>query len=212
MFFENPCELLELTDRIFSDHFPAKLHTVVYVFSETTDNQGSPIAQAASLWAKGLVQEIVCADGETDHGDSGFAFRKNLLRQLMVAETAISPLVIPLNINVNTLTEAQAIVRHVKTMSGKTLLVSAPPFHQRRAFVTTVSVALREYPELCIYNAVGTPLNWQERVRHSQGTLSATRKELTVSEYDRLLRYHAKGDLCSCKEVLQYLDARDGVI
>ena len=115
----------------------------------------------------------------------------------------------PLESDLNTLTEAQMIVRYARAHRWRTLAISAAPFHQIRAFVSTVSVALQEYKKLLVYSVVGCSLDWQENVHHSQGVLRGLRKELVKTEHDRLLRYHAKGDLLSCHEILTYLNARD---
>jgi len=142
------------------------------------------------------------------HGDSGFEFRKKLLVDLGVPKTIITPLAIPAEINVNTLTETQALVKHSKTNKWKRVIVSSTPFHQLRVFATTVSVALRKSPDLLIYNAPGTTLQWREHTRHSQGTVSGTRKELLEMEYGRLNDYCMKGDILPCENILNYLDER----
>jgi hypothetical protein len=78
-----------------------------------------------------------------------------------------------------------------------------------RAFITTVSVVLREFPELRVYNRVGAALPWDETAVHSQGVLQCTRSELIHSELARIERYRNKGDLVSEREVLAYLQWRD---
>jgi hypothetical protein len=75
--------------------------------------------------------------------------------------------------------------------------------------MTTVSVALREFPELRVYNRVGMALPWHETVFHSQGTLACTRSDLIHRELERIERYQAKGDLASTAEVFDYLTQRD---
>jgi hypothetical protein len=89
------------------------------------------------------------------------------------------------------------------------VFVVAAPFHQLRAFITTASVVLREFPELRVYNQVGTALPWGETVYHSQGTLQCTRGELIQSEMARIERYRRKGDLVSAEEISRYLHWRD---
>ena len=155
---------------------------------------------------------ILVNDGENKHGYPGFeTWRKELLR-MGVSDKAIVPLrAETINESVNTLTEAQALVRYALTQGWRHVYITAAPFHQLRAFITTVSVLLREYPELLVYNAVGTPLPWSERVRHSQGTLITTRKGLLTTEMERIHSYHLKGNLVSPEEVLAYLERRDNI-
>ena len=75
--------------------------------------------------------------------------------------------------------------------------------------MTTVRVALAEYPELKIYSFPGNALPWNEEVMHSQGRLTARRSDLIEAELARIDRYFQKGDLISFDKVLEYLDQRD---
>ena len=72
-----------------------------------------------------------------------------------------------------------------------------------------VSIALEEYPELLLYSSPGPALPWQEKVVHSQGTLTGTRSEIIHSELERIERYQKKGDLAQTEAILAYLDRRD---
>ena len=81
----------------------------------------------------------------------------------------------------NTLTEAEAVVRFAKRSNYKSIIISAAPFHQIRAFMTTVRVVLAEYPELKLYSFQGDALPWNEKATHSQGALSGKRKEASSS-------------------------------
>ena len=72
-----------------------------------------------------------------------------------------------------------------------------------------MSVLLREFPGLRVYNRVGVPLPWDDTVVHSRGVLQCTRSELIHSEMARIERYRNKGDLVLEREVLAYLQWRD---
>ena len=133
---------------------------------------------------------------------------KDRLVELGIKEKCI--LDVRLNVlNHNTLTEAEAVIRFAKQSNLKSMIVSAAPFHQIRAFMTTVRVALAEYPELKIYSIPGVALSWNECVSHSQGLLTAKRSDLIAGEFARIEKYYQKGDLISFNQVLDYLDARD---
>jgi hypothetical protein len=100
-------------------------------------------------------------------------------------------------------------MRHTKHKNYRSIIVIAAPFHQERAFMTAVSVAIREYSDLCLYSYPGRALAWDEQVVHSQGTVRATRSELILSEQERINTYQKKGDLVSYSQVLSYLKKRD---
>lgn len=201
--------LEELLVRVLSDS-PIPWDSVdgVYLFGETQDNESSVLDRAARIWMKTRCQILVC-DGETDHGYPGYKLWREGLIMRSVPSQWIFPIHTLYEIGVNTLTEAQSLVREAGKNQWKTLVISAAPFHQLRAFITTVSVLLKESPLLRVYNQVGLPLSWNETARHSQGILTRKRSELIHSEFERIERYHQKGDLISPEEVLAYLEERD---
>jgi len=179
---------------------------IVYLFGQTSDNQISVLSRGMELWKKKLVASILINDGEIKHGYPGFASWKHELLRMGVVENAILPLRSNiLNENVNTYTEARALVLYARAHGWKRIYISASPFHQLRAFISTVSVLLREYPSLCVYNAVGTPLPWSETVRHSQGTLIGKRRDFLKTELESIYCYYLKGDLVPPEKVLAYL-------
>ena len=188
--------------------FPA-----LYIFSETEDNQLSPVEQAIVCWSRNAGEKIVCLNTVAGrNGSAGFEFQKYELIWHKVPEAAIIPLEVPPEpFMVHTRSEAELLVRYARAHQWGSVIVCAASFHQVRAFASVVTIALREYPTLRIYSAPGTPLNWKNRVRHSQGALQNERKALIQEEYNRLVKYHKKGDLASNDEILNYLDWRDSV-
>ena len=91
----------------------------------------------------------------------------------------------------------------------RSLYVVSSPFHQLRAFMTLVTVALRDYPDLQIFSYTGNSLPWLDKTVHSQGTLSGTRKDIIKAEFERIEKYKQMGDLSSETEILDYLNKRD---
>ena len=112
------------------------------------------------------------------------------------------------NLSLNTLVESETLIGYAKQNGYSSLFVVAPPFQQLRAFMTAVTVALREYPELLLYSYPAVAMPWREEVVHSQGTLKATRSELIHAEFERIDTYQNKGDLASFEDVLAYLNNR----
>lgn len=109
----------------------------------------------------------------------------------------------------NTLVDAKAMVRFAKLTNYKSIFIVTAPFHQLRAFMTAVTVVLREYPDLKLYSSVGYSLPWLENVMHSQGNTKDTRLNLIKRELERIEKYQQKGDLASIEEVLNYLNQRE---
>ena len=108
----------------------------------------------------------------------------------------------------NTRTESEAAIDLFKQKQVSSVYVVAPPFHQLRALMTFVTVALQEYPEVQIYSYPGKPLPWDETVPHSQGTTIDSRSNLIHVELERIRKYQRKGDLGSPRSVLDYLKSR----
>ena len=75
--------------------------------------------------------------------------------------------------------------------------------------MTAVTVNLNQRAGILLFSYAGEALRWDESVAHSQGTLTATRKDLIHAEQERIERYSRKGDLRSRERVLDYLNQRD---
>lgn len=194
--------------KILCDIRPPKPVDAAYLFAQTKDNEKSSFFVARELLNRSPSMKILILDSEPGSGYAGFDDWKGKLAKFGIEDNQI----VRVNLgrrNHNTLTEAEAVVRFAKYNNYQAIVISAAPFHQVRAFMTTVRVATDEYPELKIYSIPGKALAWNESVIHSQGTLAAERSELINSEMERIDRYIRKGDLISFEEVAQYLERRD---
>ena len=191
------------------DSDPGLGFNMAYLFSETDDNRFSVFLGVRNLLWVGLTQNVAIPDNYTNPGYSGFAEWYRALRLEGIPDTAgIFPLTV--SGNLNTFSEAQALVRYARDHMFTNVCIVAPPFHMPRAFMSAISVAVREYPELKIYSKPGYVSDWwHEVVKHSQGIVSGTRAELIVSEQERIARYQEKGDLLSFVEIFRYLANRD---
>ncbi len=96
-----------------------------------------------------------------------------------------------------------------KKQGWKSLIVTVPPLHQVRAFISTVSAAIKYYPELKVYSMPAEALPWTEEVIHSQSAPRARRRAQFSGELAKLAKYWKKGDHSSPDEILDYLDRRD---
>lgn len=201
--------LIELLTRILCDPGPDVPAGGAYLFGQTADNQQSVLEAGVSLINQRRAQKLLIPSSVPQCGYPGFQTWHQALIALGLEETDVSGVPVSPDSSLNTLNEAEALVRYAKASRMAQVFVVAPPFHQLRAFITTISVVLREFPELRVYNQVGTALPWDETVYHSQGTLQCTRSELIQSELARIERYRRKGDLVSEEEVSRYLHRRD---
>jgi len=174
-------------------------------------NQQSIFQAARFLLSNALTHRILILNTKAKSVYPGFTEWKQQLHQLGLSEEQIEGV---LNIEtsmLNTLIESEAIIRFARQHNYHSLFVVAPPFQQLRAFMTAVTVALREYPELLIYSYPGVAMSWQEEVIHLQGTLKAKRRDLIQEELERIVKYQSKGDLASPEQVLSYLNKRETV-
>ena len=204
-------DAVTFTTRVLYDTEPTGIEVdAVFLFAQTRDNQASVLNRGAQLYHADRVHEIAICNGNTETGYLGYrVWYQELLNRGVRDKGSIVAITIPNHANINTLSEAQALIRHAKSHKWEYIYITSSPFHQLRAFISSVSVATREYPYLRIHNKPGIQLDWKQSVRHSQGTLKATRLELIKHELGRIDKYHESGDLIPFADVLDYLDKRD---
>ena len=106
----------------------------------------------------------------------------------------------------NTRTEMEMVVRYCLQNSIYSLGVSAPPFHQVRSYMHTIS-ALKKFNQpdtIKVFSFPGWPLNWFANAKHSQGITTGERHSLIDGEIERIFNYAKMGDLLQPSEVLAY--------
>lgn len=194
---------------VLADWSPHDCHDAVCLFGQAPDNEQSVLQRAAELYHRGRASRVLFSTG----GESvtGEPWRPNYLKQLIhlgVPEGAIVPVTIADKL-AHTHTEALDFVNYAKQLGMKTVWATAQPLHQFRAMLNFISIVLKDMPELKAYSMPGAPLPWTQSVVHSQNIERGIRYDLVASEWDRIERYHAKGDLVSAKEMLDYLIKRD---
>lgn len=204
-------ELDELITRVLCDTAPPRggKADAAYLFAETKDNENSAFAAVLLIWRLGRVKKIAICDLGNIAGYPGAESWRKSLALLDIPRFAIvgvkpAPGILP-----STDAEALGLVRFAKKNKWKTIYVIAPPLHQLRAFVASVSFAEKENRKLKVYNFPGISQRWEEHVVHSQGILQGTRSELIGKELEKIERYCKEGILLSAKKILAYLDKRD---
>jgi len=203
------CETTELLLRVMADIRPAGVVAGAYLFAETQPNQESVFAAGRELLAQGRVPRVLIAGCTPKSGYVGAAACRRAMIEFGVPAEAIAEVPMEPTEILHTRIESQKVVRWARTHGCERLLVVAAPFHQERAFLTMVTVALEDYPSLKLYSHPGVPQPWDEVVTHSQGRLTGTRAELIAEEQKRIDRYRASGELAPRTRILEYLRARD---
>lgn len=180
---------------------------MLYLFSETADNIDSSLIKAVELANAGLTRSVGICGTEAKNGFQGFDWTVERLHELGL-KGGVPIVRIDLEEDLNTRTEAVALIAHARTLRGDVGIV-APAFHLIRTFMTTVSVIADT--SVYFFAISGTPLPWGEDVLHSQGILHNTRSGLISDELKRLEKYQAPefGSIGNAHEVLSYLELRD---
>ena len=202
-------KLLELAIRTLCDVKASRIADAVFLFSQTMDNQMSVLSAACQMVERRLAEKIIITRSGPKSGYPGSpVWEKELLERGVSAESILG---VDLNeaASLNTLIEANAMIEFARKRRYADIYICAAPFHQLRAFMTSITAALNHYPRINIYSYSGNALPWLENVSHSQGETLGPRRELIHAEFARIVKYQNKGDLAADHAVLNYLDARD---
>jgi hypothetical protein len=197
--------------RVYSDPLPPAPADFAFVFGQTADNQDSVLQQARYLLASGQTARVGFLDAPPMSGYPGFAAWHKWLADSGVPPNQIEGVPFGNHPLIHSRIEAADMLQHARTRGYRTVLVLAAPFHQLRAFMTTVTVALETHPDVRLHSVPGLPLPWLEQAVHSQGQVSGQRRELVASEWTRIEKYTQQGDLATVEQALAYLNRRDGL-
>jgi len=198
----NSSKMIELLTKVMSDPLPSKKIKAGYIFSQAEANYESTLEAGVELIKGGRVEQIFTIDA------SIILPTLKGIRKILNNYSEFVNILHLLGKTVNTLVEAELLIKKAQTAKWSEVVIVAAPFHQLRAFITTVSIASKKMPNLKIYNYVGQPLTWDQTVYHSQGTLKGTRTSFIYSELERIEKYTAKGNLLPIEDILDYLNKR----
>lgn len=200
---------VELLLRVLCDTLPAGQADAAYLFAQTEPNQDAVFPVARELLERNIVGKILISDCDPKCGYIGAAAYRQAMIDSGIPDRAIEEVPMEPTDILHTLIEAQALVRFARAKAYRRLVIVSAPFHQERAFMTTVTAALKAYPEVKLYSQPGQAQPWDEVVTHSQGVLQGTRAELITAEQQRIEKYTRQGDLAGRDRVLGYLRSRD---
>ncbi len=105
--------------------------------------------------------------------------------------------------------EAWGMIPLIKDNNWRYLLVTVPPLHACRAFVSFVSACNKnKLDKVNVWSAPSEAPPWDEDVFHSGSMPSAPRVDQISGEFSKMMAYCAKGDHITAREVLEYLRKR----
>nr|WP_314510461.1 YdcF family protein [Xanthocytophaga agilis]MDJ1500965.1 YdcF family protein [Xanthocytophaga agilis] len=203
---------IELLTRTLCDTTPTHPAEIAFLFGQTVDNQESVLKQAESLLKQRKTQQVSFLQSPALSGYPGFESWKGILLTKGISESQITGIPFDNLTMIHTRIEAEALIRYAKQQNIQTIYILAAPFHQLRAFMTAVTLAVELYPTVKLYSMSGTPLDWQQNVAHSQGQVLGSRSQLIAGELERIEKYIQKGDLGTYQLVLDYLNQRDRIV
>ncbi len=196
---------------VLHDRLSFPVHNT-YLFTHTGDNELSVLHPAFRLWRDRMTRRLLVSSYEPNPLNWGYPGYKSWEKALLdhgVDERDIHSVFHPQDQGLNTNSEAIAFVAFAKERRIKEVAFISTIFHQPRAIINIATVAMRNYPNLRIQSIVGDVLPWNEKVKHSQGTTVGTRRELVRGEWDRIVRYTAKGDIAPIGELKDYFSSRE---
>lgn len=201
-------EIIKLWNIIKNDQSDGTDERAVYLFANTSDNEEMVTSFAKDLRRANQVDNVLISDAKTCAGYPGFK-RWEFLLKSEFNEGAIVKVPFLTNDHINTLSESESLVEFIsKNPHFTSLCMAAAPFHQLRAFMTLVSVSLRNDLQLNLVNRTGAEQNWNQKVYHSQGVLYDSRINMVSHELERIKRYQNKGDILPTKLIIDYALSR----
>lgn len=207
-----------------NDRLPAEKPDAIYLFGNTTDNELGILKAAQRLldiYSTGSrnIPFFLCGgssyrqpsgDAKTPVAYSGFQTWCDWLIENAYLDEEDIHAVLRAEL-AHTGTEAENLITIAVQQGWSTLVVVAAHMHMLRAFTNTLTFATRLAPTLRVYAASSIPPErWTQEVLSSQGVVHGSILGTGfAAEWERLNKWHAKGDLISAREVLAYIEWRD---
>lgn len=199
---------IEFLTRILSDPMPNGKVDGLFLFSQTTDNEAAVLESGVALYHLGIVNRLLIMDCPAMNGFPGIKQWRSHITNHGVPDNAVENVENIEKGNLHTLIEARSLVHHAIKNDYKRIILMSSAFHQVRCFLTSVTALKIVGGYLAFYSQPGKPLDWNQTVVHSQGNLTKSRKDLIYTEFERIEKYQAQGDLLSCQAGIEYLDQR----
>ncbi len=216
LFTTDLVEYAELVHRILRDEPPPERIDAICFFGQTQENDQKSLKNIAERWkARGGEYDPAVLVGECERIERGNLVVRGSdawirdLEDAGVEENWIYPYPMSTKVPPSTDAEALGMVPVIKENGWTRLVITVPPLHAVRAFVSLVSACKKNgLDDVLIWSAPSETLAWDENVFHSGSMPSAPRVEQIPGEFAKVTAYCAKGDHLTAKEVLTYLQAR----
>lgn len=208
-------DLLErstLDHRILRDSEPPRDIDAICFFGQTQENDRVALRAIAERWRKYHCPVLVGLCERIEKGVfivRGSDAWVNDLEEYGVARESV--MVYPMSNKFPPSTDAEAygMVEIIKRKSWSRLVVTVPPLHAVRAFVTFVSACVKSgLDDACIWSAPSEAPPWDEVVCYSGGMLQTSREKHIVVDATKTTTYCLKGDHLTAREVIEYMQAR----
>jgi len=208
-------ELFKLATVVQHDTVPARLEAA-YLFGNTPDLEESILARAAEIALNDAVDLLcLCGLGQGVGPDDlrhAIAYRggeawKHGLEKRGVETDRIIEIPQP-DPTPHTGTEAMRFVEWCDEEGVVDAGIVVHPAHALRAFTSVVSAIVKTRSKVRAYVIVADDRAWSKEALYSQHGERKMRMDMIEGELDRLNRWHAKGDLVSAGEVIEYLTWR----
>ena len=210
----SPDDLLKLSTFVQQDILPRPLE-VAYLFGNTPELEHSILERARALVEDGQADLLAVTAGREIRTDpdghiiyrGGQAWKRDLI-EAGIDERKIVVVPAP-DPQTHTGSEAKRFIGMIQDSGLSAVSVVAHPTHVLRAFVSTVTEVVRRQLDIKVYAIPGLAEDWQSTTLYSQHGERRKRIDCLEGELQRLNRWHAKGDLISAAEVLNYLETRE---
>ncbi len=202
----------ELLNRVLSDPLPQKKVDGLYLFCQTDQNESAVLESAVALYHLGITDKLFLMNSEAMSGYPGEASWTTYITNHGVKEEDIEKIEPDDKNNLHTLIEARSLVQHAIDHNYQHIILMSSSFHQLRAFLTAVTALNSLNGNIAFYSQPGKPLDWDQSVAHSQGSLVKQRKALIYTELERMKTYQEKGDLLPFQSGIDYLDKRAEIV
>lgn len=215
LFTTDLVELDRLNHRILRDEPPPKEIDAICFFGQTQENDQIALKAITNRW-EGYNCPILV--GECDrikkgslivHGSDEWI---RYLKSFGIASKWIWNYPMSSKFPPSTDAEAWGMVDIIKDNPWDELVITVPPLHAVRAFVSLVSACKKNnLDKVRIWSAPSEAPPWDEDVFHSGSMPSAPRENQIPGELGKNMAYCLKGDHLTAKEVLEYLRKRNSL-
>lgn len=179
---------------------------------EAVQNDDGILETVATLYHRGrLVPCVIIPNQEAGmafggkHVATTFPGTKVFRERLEALGVHEYDIVVPGEYEFHTRGEGDAYVRAAKERGWKSAIAIMNPHQGLRTMLGLLkSFALHQHP-MTVVPVYPSRVNWEKSVYGSQGELVLPRHQHIEQEWDRIIRYQAKGDLASFGELNDYL-------